>query len=339
MQKYTVFIGIDISKCWFDACLCWTDLGDSAPHARFDNTTKGFTAFLKWVGQQVKEHQLVGDWYFCMEHTGIYSLALTRFLEQAQHTVVMECPVHISKSVGLRRGKSDSADAAAIAQYAERFHQHIKVRPMYCDQLLKVQALLSLRARLVRFGQGLQVPAKELKGFVPDHISQTVLAHTLAVYQPMQDKIRELDKCIKKLLCSDKDLRELYWLVHSVKGIGPVTTAYLLVYTNGFTAFKNARQFACYIGVVPFHFSSGSSVRKPDKVNQFANKKIKALLSTAAISAMQWDPQLKAYAEKQLERGKNLGWVLNALKNKIVHRVFAVVKRGSPYVTLGQHKV
>jgi len=337
MTKFVIFIGIDISKQWFDAALYWSGLEDALPGKRFDNKQKGFEAFLEWVNQQLIKHQVQGHWYVCMEHTGIYGLALAHFLEAKKTKVVMESPLRIKRSRGLQRGKTDPIDAKDIAIYAYEKHARIKVRPLPSPLLLRVQTLLSLRNRLVRYQQGLDVAASELDGFIDQSISSAIAKYTSEITTKMNDQIKVINKQVKHLLCSDKKLRELYLLVKSVIGVGPVNTAYLLVYTNGFTAFEKSRQFSCYIGIAPFPHSSGSSVQRPDKVSFLANTRIKALISTAAIVAVNHDPQMRAFFKKKLAEGKDEGWIYNAIKNKIVNRVFAVVKRGTPYVKIDQH--
>ena len=49
MQKYVFFIGIDMSKRWFDAALCWADQEGKKPCKRFDNLTEGFEEFHQWA--------------------------------------------------------------------------------------------------------------------------------------------------------------------------------------------------------------------------------------------------------------------------------------------------
>lgn len=338
MQKYSVFVGIDMSKQWFDAALYWPGLKGKQPQKQFENGPAGFEHFLKWGVQQSAKYRRQGQWYVCMEHTGIYGLALASFLKENQARVVMECPLRISRSLGLRRGKTDAADARAIAHYAQKEHLNITVRPLPSPLLLQVQALLSLRNRLMRYGQGLKVAANELQRCVEPSIAEPVMEHTQAVNQPIQQRIKLLDKQAKGLLYSEPQLKELYKLISSVVGVGPIITAYMLVYTNGFTAFRKARQFACYIGVAPFPYQSGTSIRRPDQVSYLANKRIKVLISTAVTVALNYDPEFKAFFKKHKALGKENGWIYNALKNKMVHRIFAVVKRGTPYVVMDKHQ-
>ncbi len=335
MQKYSIFIGIDLSKQWFDVALCVKGNLTEMPHRRFDQTQKGFLSFLEWVKNYAKKHHVKGKWICCMEHTGIYALALCHFLREQNQTFVLENPLRIKRSLGLRRAKSDKADALAIAEYAWRHQAQLShVRELPDLLLIKLQTLLSLRARLVRYRQGLMVASNELRQCGQSAIYQTVDAHTVNVVSTVNLTINDVMKEIRQLIRQDQLLEKLYQLLLSVVGIGQVIAPYLLVHTNGFTAFKNPRSFACHVGIAPFEQSSGTSLQQTDEISQIANHRLKVLLSNAATVAVQHDPQIKAFFLKHKERGKEDGWIYHAVKNKIVHRVFAVIKRGTPYVKM-----
>ena len=62
------------------------------------------------------------------------------------------------------------------------------------------------------------------------------------------------------------------------------------------------------------------------------NKKMKALLSSAVVCSLRTCTEYQIYFEKQLKKGKNPNSVKNAIRNKIVARAFAVIKRNSEYV-------
>jgi transposase len=105
-----------------------------------------------------------------------------------------------------------------------------------------------------------------------------------------------------------------------------------MVYTNGFTILKDTRKLACYCGVAPFEYSSGSSIRGKTKVHYMANKKLKCNLHMASLSAIKLDADMKTYYERKVAEGKNKMSVLNAVKNKLLARVVAVVNKGEEYV-------
>jgi len=56
------------------------------------------------------------------------------------------------------------------------------------------------------------------------------------------------------------------------------------------------------------------------------------------MSALQWDQEIKVYYHRKIGENKNKFLVQNNVKNKLIQRVFAVVKRGTPYVELNQFK-
>ncbi|MEL6864006.1 MAG: transposase, partial [Bacteroidota bacterium] len=129
-------------------------------------------------------------------------------------------------------------------------------------------------------------------------------------------------------------LSRIFDLVTSVKGVGLIIALNMMVHSNCFKAFDSSRQFACYIGIAPFHKQSGSSLNISAKVSHLGQKKLKALITNGVMSAIQYDKELKAYYHRKVSQGKIKYKVINAVKNKLVHRVFAVVQRGTPYVEI-----
>ena len=120
--------------------------------------------------------------------------------------------------------------------------------------------------------------------------------------------------------------------------IGKQTAANLIATTNAFTSFKNWRKFACYCGIAPFEYSSGSSIRKKTRISHLADKKMKSLLNMAALTAKKPDAELKDYYDKKVKEGKNKMSVLNAIRCKIVSRAFAVIERNNPFVNITKFK-
>lgn len=132
----------------------------------------------------------------------------------------------------------------------------------------------------------------------------------------------------------DVEIQRMLKLIVSVPGIGPVTGLKLICYTNEFTACSNGKQLACYVGVAPFEHTSGSSVRHKSRVSPIANKRLKAVLHMGAMSAIRLkNGELGRYYQRKVAEGKNKMLALNAIKNKIILRVMAVMKRGTPYKT------
>ena len=144
--------------------------------------------------------------------------------------------------------------------------------------------------------------------------------------------LKNIETKIIDIINEDDNLKLLFKLITSVVGIGFVTAINLIVHTNGFTMLKDTRKLACYCGVAPFEYSSGSSIRGRTKVHYMANKKLKCNLHMASLTAVKLDADLKAYYERKIGEGKSKLSVLNAVKNKLLARIIAVVNKQELYV-------
>ena len=145
-------------------------------------------------------------------------------------------------------------------------------------------------------------------------------------------QIKEVELQIEELIKSEQQLQSNYELITSIKGVGFVSTVHLLIATENFTRFIDARKFACYCGVAPFKNESGTSIRGKTKTSYLANRKIKSLLTMAAISAINHQPELKAKYERKLSEGKAKMVALNMIRFELIERIFAVIKRQTPYI-------
>ena len=85
-------------------------------------------------------------------------------------------------------------------------------------------------------------------------------------------------------------LKNQFELIKSVPGVGDKTAIYMLIVTRGFTAFNNARKFACYAGTAPFEYSSGSSIKGRTKVNHMADKKNEINITNVCFSGSETRP-------------------------------------------------
>lgn len=95
---------------------------------------------------------------------------------------------------------------------------------------------------------------------------------------------------------------------------------------------RSSKQLACYAGVVPFDHQSGTSIRGKHHVHRMANKELKKLLHLCALSCIKNYPEFKDYYDRKKKEGKHSMSVLNAIKNKLILRAFAVVKNERDYV-------
>jgi transposase len=273
----------------------------------------------------------VDDTIFCMEHTGIYNLPLVKWLQSIQGKMWLESGVHIRKTLGLVRGKNDKVDCARIAMYAYLNRHQMKLWKAPRKLIERLAALLSQRSRLNKARKQLNTANQEQRQFMDKDIMRSLNKYTYKTVVVINKQIKTIEKEILALIIEDEKLNRMYQIITSVHGIGFVTASYILVTTNEFININNPKKYACYSGVVPFEHSSGSSVRGKTRVSQMANKNIKTLLHLAALSAVQTQGDLHDYYNRKVAEGKNRMSVLNAIRNKLILRIFACVNQNREY--------
>jgi hypothetical protein len=63
-----------------------------------------------------------------------------------------------------------------------------------------------------------------------------------------------------------------------------------------------------------------------------ANKRIKKALHLCAVSSLRHKSAMKLYYERKVGEGKNKMSVLNAIRNKLLQRIFACVREKRLYI-------
>lgn len=327
-MNFNNFIGIDISKAAFDVALIKGNDVSVITTDHFQNSHSGLVKLEKFL----KTNKLdMKETLICMEHTGIYCRLLSHYLTERKYHVWLEMPVQIIRSLGLQRGKNDLLDAKRIAEYACLKKSKAVLWDPPREVLLKINDLLTLRDRLVESRKSLRQPIKELVDAGFKDTAKLIESKCKDTLNAIDKEIKQIEKELDDTINKDSNLKRLYNLATSVPGIGKITAITLLYFTNEFKSYLNAKQLACYCGVAPFEHTSGSSIKGKSRVSPFANKKLKRLLHLVALSTISTDNELAAYYNRKVEEGKNKMVVINAIRNKVLHRLCAVIKRGTPY--------
>ena len=119
-------------------------------------------------------------------------------------------------------------------------------------------------------------------------------------------------------------------LLTSIPGIGE-TTAYQLLSLLRSQTYRSARQAAAHVGLAVRLHQSGTSVRKASQLTKQGNSTLRAKLYMPAIVAKQYNPALKAFYERLIQRGKPPMLALGAVMRKLVHIAFGVLKNRIPF--------
>jgi transposase len=324
-KKFKCFIGIDVSKSTLDLCLSQNH------HTLFFQIKNSKKEWKSLFSKLKKEHSLcINETLFCLEDTGNYTNPSLNFLAEFGANIWLEMPIKIKRSSGVNRLKTDKTDAKMIAEYAERFQDKYKAWFRPRKELTLLKAMFKHREKLISNLNQYQSPMKDSEFQVSEEVQKMQKKSFNKIIKVLKLELKEVESKIKELIKDDKRLSALYKIITSVPGVGFVTAIDILVNTNEFLNIKEAKKYACYAGVAPFEQSSGTALFK-SKVSHFANKNAKKALHMGAMSVVTCSGELKEYYYRKLNQGKSKMSALNAVRNKIVGRVFSCVKRNEQY--------
>ena len=328
LKQFSKSVGIDVSKLTLDVFLYVRK-----KHKQFANTPKGHIVMQKWIKSETES---LKNTIYCFEHTGWYCLLLSHFLHDQSLYYCCINPLDLKRSMGFKRGKTDKTDSYEIARFAWLRKEELEPSVPISLKLLELQRLMSVREQFVKQSTALKNLEKGLLVTIKKLSSDIGLKLIRRSIQQLEQQVVKIEKAMEDLIKEEPDMKTNYKLAKSVKGVGKILSIQMLLHTHNFTRFAEWRQFAAYCGLVPYPFQSGTSINGRKKIHAISDVKMKSLLSMSAISAIQHDLELKLYYQKRVEEGKPKMVALNIIRNKIVSRIFATVKRGTPFLELSK---
>ena len=325
-----LFVGIDFSKEKIDVAIIFAEgLTETSMRVsnEFKNSVSGYKQLVKWVEESSNGTE-PSLWLFCGENTGDYSKPLCNFLYGRGFDMWLENAKSIKDASGIRRLKSDRADANMIAEYAMRNYDKAIMYEPLSESLSQLRELFLYRQMVVRHRCSFQVRRGEKRLNMEKSPVKTMISQSgRHIVTELNKEIEKIDKRIAELIDSDDELAQVFNIVTSIPGIGTQNAVCLMVYTDNFRRFNfDSRKIACYYGIAPFGRDSGTSVHTDPHVHYMANRQIKAMLSQAALSAARFNPVIASYYSRLIAKGKKRQIVLNNVKNKLVHIVTAMVR-------------
>lgn len=311
-------LGIDVSKAKLDVCLLRD--GQRPVTGTFDNTASGCDQLIQWL---IKRQAT--DLHACLEATGRYGDGVALALHEQGHTVSVVNPAQIKAYAQsqLQRNKTDRLDAALIADFCRKQQPPAWTPPD--------PALRELQA-LVRHYD-------DLKGSLRQHqnrleagsTSPLVIAHLQAQVTLIQQQMDEVRQQIDDHLDQHPDLKRQRNLLTSIPGLGNLTAAKLLAECRDVRRFNNVRQLVAFAGLNPRHRQSGSSVRGHPRISKTGSASLRAALYMPAVSALNHNPILRAFAERLRQRGLRGKAVVVAVMRKLLHLAYGILKSGQSF--------
>jgi transposase len=111
-----------------------------------------------------------------------------------------------------------------------------------------------------------------------------------------------------------------------------MTAVNMIIASGEFRRIDQPKRFACYSGVAPFEHRSGTSYRGKTRISKMGNMTLKRHLHLAAMAAVKSTSDLKEeYYYRKLKEGKNKTSSINAVRNKLIARVYSCVQNERLY--------
>ncbi|HEV2121790.1 MAG TPA: transposase [Chloroflexota bacterium] len=319
-----MFLGIDIAKDTFDVALIKNNEDAKKPrHKRFANTAAGHRQLLCWLA----DHQ-VQQVHACLEATGTYGEALALSLVEAGHPVSVVNPARISAFAKsqLSRTKTDKADAQLIATFCQTQKPALWTPPP-----VEARELQALVRRLAVLEEMLQMERNRLDSLGSSGSEGLVRGSLVEHIAHLEAQVQKTEQAIRAHINAHPSLKGRRDLLVSIPGVGETTAATLLAELPDVTQFSNARAVAAFAGLVPRIRQSGSSVRSRPRLSKTGSPRLRGALYWPAITALRFNPLLKAMKERLTQRGKSKMAIIGAAMRKLLCLAYGILKSGKPF--------
>lgn len=220
----------------------------------------------------------------------------------------------------VRRKKTDPADALTIAKLAQAGEGAVVTEKSF--DIAKSYSRTA--SKLVATSQKLHLMQLRFSTLAPEDL-----------------KSREsFDRCIKALKGSVLDFRAQALsrvdrtqlkLLLSIPGIGETIATTLVAEIGDISKFKSGKALVAYAGIDPRVKQSGRGLKHNTHITKRGSPYLRQALFQAAFVARVHDQELKEYYQKKIAEGKKYKEATIATSRKLLYRVYAVLKRQTPY--------
>lgn len=273
-----------------------------------------------------------------------------RVFSQQGHTVKLINPAYVRPYV--KTNKNDAADAEALCEAASRptmrfvqpktiEQQDIQLLHRVRDRLVSQRTSLSNQTRglLAEYGitiaQGLRNVRNHLPSILEDAdnnlspIAREAFAQLYDEFISLDSRINKMNKRVKIVSESNERCKQLM----SVPGIGPMVATAVFTVMGDPNHYKNGREFAAFLGLVPRQYGTGSKTNLKG-ISKRGDRHTRSLLVQGAQAALmrmskKHDPLSKWACRLKERKGHNIAIV--ALANKLARISWAIAANNTEY--------
>jgi transposase len=318
-------VGIDVAQKELVVCL-GRMYNDWRPelyaYKSFVNTSKGFDALTKWVGQLVDNTVPV---LYAMEATGVYHESLAYYLHEAKQEISIILPNKISNYARTLTVKTitDKTASEAIALFGLERHLEQWTKPK--DIYKQLQQLTREREQLIAERTVLknQLHA-ELAQAIPYKKSVDRIQKRIDLLDKQE---KEIQQEIEVLIKTDKEVQQNVLLLCSIPGVGILTAATVLAETNGFELIRNKRQLTSYAGLDVREKQSGTSVRGKARISKKGNRYLRKAMYMPSLAAIRYNNGFKAIFARIVARHGIKKKAGVAIQRKLLELMYTLYKK------------
>jgi transposase len=302
-SREKIYLGIDTSKEWIDARLL--------PQKQSWKVDNAHEALQEWIATLPAGIELA-----VIEATGrLHSLAAS-LLAEAGIPVCIVNPKsihHFAKAMQYK-AKTDALDAEIIAQFAQLVQP--EPRPLPTKEQIRLKELMARRRQLV----GLQTAEKNRLGTARESRVRESITALLAW---IKTELDEIDRTLDEFMRCDETWQKKLKLLTSVPGVG-VKTARALLGEIPELGDLTVKSSAAMGGLAPFIQESGK--HKGKARIQGGRSNVRDALYMATMSAIQYNPAIRAFYTHLTGRGKIPMVALTACMRKLLTILNAMLR-------------
>jgi transposase len=320
-KKYLFFVGIDISALTLD--VVYGHNAYQSTHQQFFNNAKGINELITLIMRLHSEQQQV---LICCEHTGVYMDKLAYALQATSIDLWAVHPLLMSNySIDLNRFKSDKADAKKIFLYAFNNNNRAVVYKRLSSDAQTLRDLFTLRKELITEKNVWECRLKGLDHKVLPNQYQYCMY--LQMIETIKAYIKQTNEALMLFIKQSPAIKQIYSILISIPGIGPVIAQHLLLLTDCFTKFSSWKAFANFIGTAPHARQSGTTLKKRARTSKQAHRKIKADLNQGVLSICTKKKSFKAVYQQLFQQKIPHLQIVNNIKNELLKLAFTLVSK------------
>jgi transposase len=322
MEK-RVLVGIDVSADDFTAAF---DVSDDTPRIRsYPNSAAGHKRLCRRL------QKIGGPVQVCLEATGVYSLDLALTLDRTDGIGVMVANPRATKDFAracMKRSKTDRTDALSILEFLRRMPFEPWRPPS--RETLQMRALSRRIAALMvmRIQERNRLKATERTAELSGALVDDIEAHV----EYLEVSMEHLRVEALEFVHADPELYRRFKLMTSIKGISTKSAIRILGELAALPSGMTARQWVAHAGLDPRHYESGSSVDKPTRISKTGNRHVRAGLYMPALVAIRSEPNVQAFYQAMLARGKKPMQAIVAVMRKLLHAIHGMFTHNQDFV-------